>query len=121
MNKILILTSLASVALIMACAPRLAGDWNITAQCPPQNPFGQRAVVATANVEETGQGLFRGVVKNDLGQSGQFDGRIKDDKLHAKVTWEGAGATDALLTFNRASRSFEGQDSNGCSLVVVRP
>lgn len=121
MNKMIILTSLAFVTLLVACAPRLAGDWNITAQCPPQSPFGQRTVVATANVEETDQGLFRGVVKNDLGQSGQFDGRIEGDKLRAKITWEGPEPTNALLIFNKATRSFEGLDSNGCALVVVRP
>lgn len=121
MGKAAFLALLASAISIAGCAHHLAGGWRITAECPAQSPFGERQINATANVEEKGQGLFQGVVKNDIGQTGHFQGRIAGDRMQVQIAWENAGTTEAMLVFAPASRSFKGLDSNLCMLDVVRP
>jgi hypothetical protein len=106
---------------VAGCAPKLDGAWQITAVCPPQSHFGAITIEAKAMVEERERDLFVGTITNNLGESGQFVGRLEGTKLRVQTAWDGQGPTESLLILDRQSGTFEGIDSNGCSLRVLRP
>jgi len=113
--------ALAGAALLAACVPQVAGSWKITAICPPQSQYGNIRIDAQADVVEIAPNVFRGTVTNNLQQRGSFDSRLDGDALTSRITWEGLGPTESLLVYDRASGSFRGLDSNGCTLSVIRP
>lgn len=111
----------ATVAVIAGCTPVIDGAWRISAVCPPQSHFGAITIEAQAEVEEQERGQFVGWITNNLGESGQFAGQMERTNMRVQTSWDGQLPTEALLVADPGGRSFQGIDSNGCTLRVVRP
>jgi hypothetical protein len=111
----------AAVAVVAGCTPVIDGAWRISAVCPPQSHFGAITIEAQAEVEERGRGQFVGRITNNLGERGQFTGQMERSNMRVQTSWEGQLPTKALLVADPGGRSFQGIDSNGCTLRVVRP
>ncbi len=110
-----------AVAVVVGCTPVIDGAWRISAVCPPQSHFGAITIEAQAEVEERGRGQFEGRITNNLGERGQFTGQMERSNMRVQTSWEGQLPTEALLVADPGGRSFQGIDSNGCTLRVVRP
>ena len=108
-------------AMAAGCMPSIDGAWRIKAECPPQSHFGAITIEAKAEVQEQGRGQFVGSITNDLGETGQFIGQQERSNLRVQTAWAGQLPTEALLVADPGGRSFQGIDSNGCDLTVVRP
>jgi hypothetical protein len=106
---------------LVGCIPSIEGAWRITADCPPQSHFGAITIAAEAEVEERARGEYSGTITNNLGERGQFAAQMERSNLRVQTTWEGQLPTEALLVADPGGRSYQGMDSNGCSLTVVRP
>lgn len=106
---------------LVGCIPSIEGAWRITANCPPQSHFGAITIAAEAEVEERARGEYTGTITNNLGERGQFAAQMERSNLRVQTTWEGQLPTEALLVADPGGRSYQGMDSNGCSLTVVRP
>ena len=106
---------------LVGCVPSIEGAWRITAVCPPQSHFGAITIAAQAEVEERARGDYVGSITNDLGERGQFAAQMERSALRVQTIWEGQLPTEALLVADPGGRSYQGIDSNGCSLTVVRP
>ena len=107
--------------MLAGCSPPMGGVWKISAACPPQSQYGAIEIAASANAVETEPGVYKGTITNNLGQRGEFESRLEDDKLRTQTVWEGLGPTNSLLVYSARSNTFEGIDSNGCSVRVRRP
>mgnify|MGYP006994855792 FL=1 len=108
-------------AWVVGCVPSIKGAWRITAECPPQSHFGAITIEAQAEVEEVGPGQYVGTVTNNLGERGQFAAQMERSNLRVQTNWDGQLPTETLLVADAGGRSFQGMDSNGCDLTVVRP
>ncbi len=108
-------------AMVVGCVPSIEGAWRITAECPPQSHFGAITIEAQAEVEERARGEYFGTVTNTLGERGQFAAQTERSNLRVQTAWDGQLPTEALLVADPGGRSFQGMDSNGCDLTVVRP
>lgn len=106
---------------MVGCVPSIKGGWRITAECPPQSHFGAITIEAQAEVEEVGRGQYVGTITNNLGERGEFAAQMARSNLRVQTDWEGQLPTEALLVADPGGRSYQGMDSNGCSLTVVRP
>ena len=106
---------------LVGCVPSIEGAWRITAECPPQSHFGAITIAAQAEVKEVGRGEYVGTISNNLGERGQFAAQMERSNLRVQTVWEGQLPTEALLVADPGGRSFQGIDSNGCDLTVVRP
>jgi hypothetical protein len=111
----------AVAGVVAACTPAIDGAWRISAVCPPQSHFGAITIEAQADVQEQGRGQFVGTITNTLGERGQFTGQMDRSNMRVQTAWEGQLPTEALLVADPGGRSFQGIDSNGCTLTVVRP
>jgi hypothetical protein len=107
--------------MVVGCVPSIEGAWRITAICPPQSHFGAITIEAQAEVEERARGDYVGTVTNNLGERGQFAAQMERSNLRVQTEWDGQLPTEALLVADPGGRSFQGIDSNGCGLTVVRP
>ncbi|PLL11000.1 hypothetical protein C0V75_16985 [Tabrizicola sp. TH137] len=106
---------------LAGCVPSIEGAWRITAVCPPQSHFGAITILAEAEVAERARGEYFGIITNNLGERGQFAAQMERSNLRVQTSWEGQLPTEALLVADPGGRSFQGIDSNGCDLTVVRP
>ncbi|MBA4351628.1 MAG: hypothetical protein C0427_10320 [Rhodobacter sp.] len=109
------------VGVVAGCTPVIDGAWRITAECPPQSHFGAITIEAQAEVEEVGRGQYVGSVTNNLGERGQFAAQMERSNLRVQTNWDRQLPTETLLVADAGGRSFQGMDSNGCDLTVVRP
>jgi outer membrane biogenesis lipoprotein LolB len=109
------------LALLSACVQDVSGAWSVLASCPKESKLGEVTVTATATMQETDKGVYKGSIINSFGQKGELDAVLDGKTMSVKVLWQGSGSTEALLSLVDADRTYVGNDTEGCSLRVRRP
>ena len=102
----------------LALTPRrMAGTWTVTTTCSARSKIGKRRINASTTLRHAGGGIYKGRIKNSLGQSGNLTGQLRGRTLTAEVNWGlFLGRSTFRVRVADHKLTVSGRDSYGCRI-----